>query len=56
MNEMKEKNKELTGLYNNYMALKMVIEGRAYLSDDGVLIEVERHPGSRGGLREEETA
>ena len=56
MNEMKEKNKEIIGLYKNYMALKMVIEGRAYLSDDGILIEVERHPGSRGELREEETA
>ena len=54
--EMKKKNKEITGFYKNYMALKIVIKGRDYLSDDGILIEVERHSGNRGGLREEETA
>ena len=35
---MKQKGKELMGLYKNYMALKMVIEETAYLSDDGLLI------------------
>ena len=37
---MKEKNKEISRLYKNYMALKKVIEGTAYLSDDGILIEL----------------
>ena len=36
--EMKQKGKELMGVYKNYMALKMAIEGTAYLSDDGLLI------------------
>ena len=35
---MKQKGKELMGIYKNYMALKMAIEGTAYLSDDGLLI------------------
>ena len=53
---MKRKIQDTEKLYKNYMALKMVIEGRAYLSDDGILIEVESHPGNRDGIREEETA
>ena len=52
---MKKKNKEITGFYKNYMALKIVIKGRDYLSDDGILVEVEKHPGNRDGFKEEET-
>ena len=55
MNEMKQNIRELNGLYKNYLALKKVIEGTAYLSDDGVLIEVTVPAKDREKGREEET-
>ena len=55
MNEMKQNIQELNGLYKNYMALKKVIEGTAYLSDDGVLIEITAPDEDREKGREEES-
>ena len=54
MNEMKQNIQELNGLYKNYMALKKVIEGTAYLSDDGVLIELAALEKKKKKDREEE--
>lgn len=53
---MKQKGKELMGLYKNYMALKMVIEETAYLSDEGLLIikEIPVRTGEAAGKGEKD--
>lgn len=52
---MKKNVGEFMGLYKNYMALKKVIEGTAYLSNDGILVETEVPVQTGEGGRKEDT-
>ena len=38
---MDKEGKKIKKLYDNYMSLKKVIEGTAFLTDDGILVELD---------------
>ena len=38
---MNKEGKKIKRLYDNYMALKSVVEGTAFLTEDGILVELE---------------
>ena len=38
---MNKKGKKIKRLYDDYMALKSVVEGTAFLTEDGILVELE---------------
>ena len=38
---MNKEGKKIKGLYDDYMALKAVVEGTAFLTEDGILVELE---------------
>ena len=38
---MNKEEKKIKKLYDNYLALKSVVEGTAFLTEDGILVELE---------------
>lgn len=38
---MNKEGKRIKKLYDNYLALKSVVEGTAFLTEDGILVELE---------------
>ena len=38
---MNKEGKKIKRLYDDYMALKSVVEGTAFLTEDGILVELE---------------
>ena len=38
---MNKEGKKIKRLYDDYMALKSVVEGTAFLTEDGILVEME---------------
>ena len=38
---MDKEGKKIKKLYDNYLALKAVVEGTAFLTEDGILVELE---------------
>lgn len=38
---MNKEGKKIKKLYDNYLALKSVVEGTAFLTEDGILVELE---------------
>ena len=38
---MNKEGRKIKKLYDNYLALKSVVEGTAFLTEDGILVELE---------------
>jgi len=51
---MNKEGKKIKRLYDNYMALKSVIEGTAFLTEDGILVELELVRAVQAPERKEE--
>lgn len=44
---MDKEGRKIKKLYDNYLALKAVVEGTAFLTEDGILVELELVPAGR---------
>ena len=51
---MNKEGKKIKRLYDDYMALKSVVEGTAFLTEDGILVELELVRSSQAPERKEE--
>ena len=51
---MNKEGKKIKRLYDNYMALKSVVEGTAFLTEDGILVELELVRAGQAPERKEE--
>ena len=51
---MNKEGKKIKRLYDHYMALKSVVEGTAFLTEDGILVELELIRASQAPERKEE--
>ena len=51
---MNKEGKKIKRLYDDYMALKSVVEGTAFLTEDGILVELELVRAGQAAERNEE--
>lgn len=51
---MNKEGKKIKRLYDDYMALKSVVEGTAFLTEDGILVELELVRARQAAERNEE--
>lgn len=51
---MNKEGKKIKRLYDDYMALKSVVEGTAFLTEDGILVELELVRARQAEERNEE--
>ena len=51
---MDKEGKKIKRLYDNYLALKKSIEGTAFLTEDGILVELDLVRTNRPAVKEKE--
>ena len=53
---MDKEGKKIKKLYDNYLALKRAVEGTAFLTEDGILVELDLVPTDRPERERKEAA
>ena len=53
---MDKEGKKIKKLYDNYLALKRAVEGTAFLTEDGILVELDLVPTNRPERERKEAA